>query len=236
MTGLSNNLTSLMPFYMVFLKKRFNGSTVDTSLFTFHLNDISVYVLIYVDDIIVASNSSSSIDHLITHLSAEFAVKDLGSLSYFLGIQVTKTSEGLHLSQGKYATDLLNCTRMAGAKPTSTPCTSGSKLSKFLGDPLNDPTEYRTLVGALQHLTLTRPDLSFSVNQICQFLHCPTTDYLVAAKRVLRYLKGTLQFGLNFSKGSLQLNGFCDSDWARSPDDKKSTSGYCIYLSACLIS
>ena len=70
----------------------FNGSTVDTSLFTFHLNDISVYVLIYVDDIIVASNSSSSIDHLITHLSAEFVVKDLGSLSYFQGIQVTKTS------------------------------------------------------------------------------------------------------------------------------------------------
>ncbi|KAF5470860.1 hypothetical protein F2P56_011348 [Juglans regia] len=205
----------------------FNGSTVDTSLFTFHLNNISVYVLIYVDDIIIARNSSSSIDHLITHLSAEFAVKD-GPLSYFLGIMVTTTSEDLHLNQEKYAIDLLNRTRMAGAKPTSTPCTSGSKLSKFAGDPLNDPTEYKILVGALQYLTLTRPDLSFSVNQLCQFLHCPTTDHLVAAKRVLRYLKGTLQFGLNFSKGSLQLNGFCDSDWAGSPDDRKSTSGYCI--------
>ena len=125
---------------------------------------------------------------------------------------------------------------MVGAKPTSTPCTSGSKLSKFLGDPLNDPTEYRTLVGALQYLTLTRPDLSFSVNQLCQFLHCPTTDHLVAAKRVLRYLKGTLQFGLNFSKGSLQLNGFCDSDWTGSPDDRKSTSSYCIYFGPYLIS
>lgn len=214
----------------------FNSSTVDTSLFTFHLNNISVYVLIYVDDIIIASNSSSSIGHLISHLGNEFAVKDLGPLSYFLGIQVTKTSEGLHLSQGKYATDLLHRTRMAGSKPAPTPCTSGPKLSKFSGDSLNDPTEYRTLVGALRYLTHTRPDLSFSVSQLCQFLHCPTTDHLIAAKRVLRYLKRTLQFGLTFSKGSLQLNGFCDSDWAGSRDDRKSTSGYCMYLGPCLIS
>jgi histone deacetylase 1/2 len=91
-------------------------------------------------------------------------------------------------------------------------------------------------VGALQYLTLTRPDISYSVNQLCQFLHCPTNIHLTAAKRVLRYLKGTLQFGLQFNKGSLQLNGFCDSDWAGNPDDRKSTSGYCIYLGSCLIS
>ncbi|XP_031263116.1 uncharacterized protein LOC116121009 [Pistacia vera] len=92
------------------------------------------------------------------------------------------------------------------------------------------------MVGALQYLTLTRPDLSHSVNQLCQFLHCPRTTHLIAAKRVLRYLKGTLHFALQFSKGSLNLNAFCDSDWAGSPDDRKSTSGYCIYLGPCLIS
>lgn len=76
----------------------FNGSTVDISLFTFHLNEIFVYVLIYIDNIIVASNSSSSINHLITYFSVEFVVKDHGPLSYFMGIQVTKTLEGIHLS------------------------------------------------------------------------------------------------------------------------------------------
>ncbi|XP_031271382.1 uncharacterized protein LOC116129788 [Pistacia vera] len=126
-----------------------------------------VFVLIYVDDIIITSNASSTIKHLILNLKTEFAVKDLGPLSYFLGIQVTPTSAGLHLNQRKYAPDLLYKLKMEGAKPASTPCTSGSKLSKLSGDPLPDPTEYRTMVGALQYLTLTMPGLSYSVNQLC---------------------------------------------------------------------
>ena len=214
----------------------FTASIVDTSLFTFHHSTVCVFVLIYVDDIIVTSNADTAIDTLISNLGSEFAIKDLGELSYFLGIQVTKTENGLHLHQGKYVVDLLHRMKMTGAKPAPTPCISGAKLSKFSGDPLTDPTEYRSIVGALQYLTLTRPDISYSVNQLCQFLHCPTNIHLTAAKRVLRYLKGTLQFGLQFNKGSLQLNGFCDSDWAGNPDDRKSTSGYCIYLGSCLIS
>ncbi|KAF5465754.1 hypothetical protein F2P56_015732 [Juglans regia] len=155
------------------------------------------------DDTIVTNNTSSSIDALISNLSCESAVKDLGPLSYFLGIQVTNTANGLHLHQGKYAVDLLHRMKMVGAKPASTPCTTGGKLSKLSGDPPDDPTEYRTMVGALQYLTLTRPDLSYSVNHLCRFLHCPRTTHLTVAKRVLRYLKCTLQFGLQFSKGSL---------------------------------
>lgn len=123
---------------------------MDTSLFTFHHNNIFVFVLIYVDDIIVTNNSPSSINHLITNLGADFAIKDLGPLYYFLGIQVQHTSEGIHLSQGKYATDLLHHTKMARAKPAPTPCTSEAKLSIFLGDSLTNPTEYRTTMEALQ--------------------------------------------------------------------------------------
>jgi hypothetical protein len=108
---------------------------------------------------------------------------------------------------------------MEGAKPAFTPCTSEGKLSRFDGDPLVDPIDYRHMVGALQYCTLTRPDIAYSVNQLCQFLHAPTTLHLTAAKRVLRYLKGTTTYGLHYTKGSLQLNGYCDSDWARSPDD-----------------
>jgi hypothetical protein len=125
---------------------------------------------------------------------------------------------------------------MDGAKPASTPCSTAKKLSRFDGDPLGDPSEYRHIVGALQYCTLTRPDIAYSVNQHCQFLHSPTTTHMVAAKRVLRYLKGTLHFGLHYTRGSLHLNGYCDSNWAGSPDDRISTTGYGIFLGPCLIS
>jgi transposase InsO family protein len=214
----------------------FVGSSVDTSLFFFHRKSVSIFLLVYVDDIIVTSNTPAAVGAIISQLKCEFALKDLGDLSFFLGIQANRDSHGLHLHQGKYITDLLIRVKMDGAKPASTPCVSGGKLSKFQGDPLSDPKEYRHIVGALQYCTLTRPDIAYSVNQLCQFLHSPTTVHLIAAKRVLRYLKGTLHYGLYYTPGSLKLNGFCDSDWAGCPDDRKSTTGYAIYLGPCLIS
>ena len=125
---------------------------------------------------------------------------------------------------------------MIGAKPYSTPTVSGSKLSLHDGTALPDATEYRQIVGALQYCTLTRPDIAFSVNQLCQFLHSPTSTHWTAAKRVLRYLKGTITHGLFFSKGSLSLHAFCDSDWAGSLDDRRSTTGFGIFLGSCLVS
>ena len=125
---------------------------------------------------------------------------------------------------------------MADAKPSKSPCSSTSKLSKYDGDLLNDPTVYRHIVGSLQYCTLTHLEIAFSVNQLCQHLHAPTSTHLSAAKRVLRYLKGTPDHGLFYSKGSLQLNAFCDSDWAGSLDDRRSTSGFSVFLGDCLIS
>jgi hypothetical protein len=191
---------------------------------------------VYVDDIIVTSNSPATIDGLITNLQRKFAMKDLGLLSFFLGIQASRDKHGLHLHQGKYITELLHRVKMAGAKPASTPCVTGSKMSKNDGESLPDPSEYRHMVGALQYCTLTRPDISYSVNQLCQFLHSPTSTHLIAVKHVLRYLKGTLDYGLYYTKGTLQLNSYCDSDWVGSPDDRKSTTGYGIYLGPFLIS
>lgn len=113
----------------------FTDSTVDTSLFSLHRKFVSIFVLFYVDDIIVTSTTSNAVHALISQLKLEFALKDLGDLSFFLGIQATRDSNGLHLHQGKYVTDLLFRIKMDGAKPTSTPCVSGGKLSKFQGDP-----------------------------------------------------------------------------------------------------
>jgi hypothetical protein len=214
----------------------FESSIVDVSLFHFHRTSVTIFVLIYVDDILVISNSCSVISHLIIQLQCEFAVKDLGPLSYFLGIQAQRGPHELFLSQTKYIADLLHRTKMEGSKPAPTPCASGGKLSWFVGDHLPDPTAYRHIVGALQYCTLTRPDIAYSVNQLCQFLHAPKTVHLTAAKRVLRYLKGTITFGLHYTQGPLHLNGYCDSDWAGSLDDRKSTTGYGIYLGPCLIS
>jgi len=125
---------------------------------------------------------------------------------------------------------------MLGAKPAVSPCSSGSKLSKYDGDLLPDPTEYRQVVGALLYCTLSRPELAFSVNQLCQHMHSPSTSHWSAAKRVLRYLKNSIDHGLLFTKGSLQLQAFCDSDWAGNPDDRRSTSGFGVFLGPCLIS
>ncbi|KAF5480319.1 hypothetical protein F2P56_001079 [Juglans regia] len=125
---------------------------------------------------------------------------------------------------------------MKEAKPAKTPLPAGSQLSQQHRDPLENATKYRQLVWALQYLTLTRLDISFSINQLCQFMHNPTFAHGTTAKRVLRYLKGSLNHGLMFTKGSLTLNIYRDSDWAGNPDDRRSTIGYAIYLGPCLIS
>uniref|UniRef100_A0A2N9EVL6 Integrase catalytic domain-containing protein n=1 Tax=Fagus sylvatica TaxID=28930 RepID=A0A2N9EVL6_FAGSY len=214
----------------------FVESLVDASLFTFHHSSIHLYVLIYVDDILVTGTHPSHMLTVIQQLQSEFPLKDLGPLSYFLGIHAVRDSHGLHLSQSKYILELLNRARMVGAKPSSTPTASGSKLSQHAGTPLPDGTEYRQIIGALQYCTLTRPDIAFSVNQLCQFMHSPTSAHWTAAKRVLRYLKGTIEHGLSFSHSSLQLTAFCDSDWAGNPDDRRSTTGFGIFLGSCLVS
>ncbi|WVZ77133.1 hypothetical protein U9M48_025033 [Paspalum notatum var. saurae] len=145
----------------------FNSSKADTSLFFFNKNGVTVFMLIYVDDIIVASSTQEATDGLLKNLKQEFAFKDLGDLHYFLGIEVSKARDGIILSQEKYASDLLKKVGMSECKPTSTPLSTSEKLSVLEGDPLgaHDTTQYRSIVGALQYLTLTRPDIAFSVNK-----------------------------------------------------------------------
>jgi hypothetical protein len=214
----------------------FLASQVDYSLFIYHHGSIHIFILVYVDDIIITGNHNATITALIAMLQLDFAMKDLGALSYFLGIQVLRDSNGIHLRQAKYITDLLNRVHMAESKPYRAPCVAGTKMSKFEGELLTDPTTFRHIVGALQYVTLTRPDIAYSVNQLCQHMHNPTSVHMTAAKRVLRYLKGSIDYGLYYCKSSLLLNAFCDADWAGNPDDKRSTSGYGIFLVSNLIS
>ena len=164
-------------------------------------------MLIYVDDIIVTSSSDQAISALLKDLSQDFALKDLGNLHFFLGMEVMKVHGTLILTQEKYAADLLKRVGMSNCKPCPTPLSSSEKLSLTDGTPLgsDDITNYMSIIGALQYLTLTRPDLSFSVNKVCKFLHAPTTTHWTAAKRILRYVKGTLSVGLTFQKAPSTL-------------------------------
>lgn len=198
-----------------------------------------MFVLIYVDDIIVASSSSEGTTLLLRALGSDFAWKDLGDLHYFLGIEVNKVDDGLIMCQSKYASDVIKRTGMTNCKPVSSPLSTSEKLSEYDGVPLGpeDSTKYRSIVGTLQYLTLTRPDISFALNKICQYLHSPTTTHWTAAEHVLRYVKHTLQLGLKISRSNSTLvTGFSYADWAGCVDDRQSTGGFAIFLEKNLIS
>ncbi|KAK2989711.1 hypothetical protein RJ640_030204, partial [Escallonia rubra] len=149
------------------------------------------------------------------HVKLAFPVRDLGPLHYFLGIQVKQLSDGILLTQKNYLEDLLKETHMGTSTPCSTPLAVSPPLSKTMGVYLPHPEQYRQVIGALQYLTLTRPDIAFAVNKLAQFMHCATDVHWQAAKRLLRYLRGTSAMGLFITKhSSLQLQCFSDSDWA----------------------
>jgi histone deacetylase 1/2 len=217
----------------------FLPSKADTSLFLYNKSSVTIFVLIYVDDIIVTSSSDHAIVALLKDLNAHFAIKDLGALHFFLGIEVKRTADSLLLTQAKYAHDLLAKVGMLDYKPAPTPLSPFEPLSLHEGTPLGpeDSSKYRSIVGALQYLTLTRPDLSFLVNKVCQYLHAPTTAHWTAAKRILRYVKNTSQLGITFRKSSSTLlSAFSDADWAGCVEDRRSTGGFAIFMGPNVVS
>lgn len=203
---------------------------MDYSLFIYRHGASVLFLLIYVDDILIIGNDSKHIDTLIYQLNKQFLMKDLGPLNYFLGIEVHRNKAGLSLTQSKYVLDLLKRTDMLRAKSMSSPAIRGKRLSLYDGEPLSNPSEFRIIVGALQYVTIMRPDNSFAVNQVCQFMHKPTIVHWSAVKRILRYLKNTHNHGLFYEPSSLSLHAYSDADCAGYPDDRHSTSGYCIYV------
>ncbi|XP_060201836.1 uncharacterized mitochondrial protein AtMg00810-like [Lycium barbarum] len=170
-------------------------------------------------------------------LSAEFATKNLGPLSYFLGIAVTRNADGLFLSQKQYAEEILERAGMSHCSPSPTPIDTKPKLSASKDAPFDDPTKYRQLAGALQYLTFTRPDISYAVQQVCLHMHDPRNEHMAALKRILRYIRGSIDFGLHLYKSTINsLVSYTDADWGGCPNTRRSTSGYCVFLGDNLIS
>lgn len=176
-------------FKSTFLQWKFQNSKANTSLFFLITADITVLVLIYVDDILVTDNSTSWIDSFIRRLHTSFALKDMGHLHYYLGVEAFRTTYSLYLTQSKYILHLLERMDLLHIKPSPTFVATRTHLSLFNGAPLDNPTTYRSLIGGLQYLTHTRPDIAFIVNKLSQFLQRPTPCHWKTAKHVLCYLR-----------------------------------------------
>ena len=145
-------------------------SKADHSLFMRFSTSSTLFILVYVDDIIVTGSCKEEIEQVILLLNRSFSLKDIGDLNYFLRIEVKATSEGLHLSQKRYIEDLLKRSKMDNARPLPTPMVSSLKLTSDEGDPIPNATDYRSIVGGLQYVTITRPEIAYCVNKVCQFM------------------------------------------------------------------
>ncbi|KAK1648232.1 hypothetical protein QYE76_066037 [Lolium multiflorum] len=217
----------------------FRSTCSDASLFVYRTGNDMDYLLLYVDDIILTASTAGLLRQLTDSLRAEFALKDLGPLHYFLGIEVVRRADGFFLHQRKYAHELLERAGMLNCNPAPTPVDTKAKLSASDGSLASDAPFYRSIVGALQYLTLTRPELQYAVQQVCLHMHAPRDAHWAAVKRILRYICGTMGYGMSLHASpstSTDLGSYSDADWAGCPEMRRSTSGYCVYLGSSLVS
>jgi histone deacetylase 1/2 len=219
------------------LQYGFVGSKSDPSLYILQTASFQLLILIYVDDIIVTGSHFEEVNKLISYLGRAFPVKDLGPSSYFLRVETLHDGGDLILTQRKYVINLLRRLKLHKVKPCSTPMSTTCTLSKFEGIDFDDPYLYRSTVSALHYLGFTQPDIAFAVHKVSKFMHQPKDVLWQAVKRILRYLKYTVNYGLHITHQSDHtLQGFSDADWAGDNDDRRSVGAYCIFHGSNLIS
>lgn len=179
----------------------------DHSVFFLHSsNGQHIFLVVYVDDIVIIGDDTDGIQRLKTHLFKNFQTKDLGPLRYFLGIEVAQSSSGIAINQLKYALDILTETGMLDCRPIDTPMDPNVKLLPGQGELLKDPGRYRRLVGRLNYLTVTRPDITFAVSIVSQFLNAPCDTHWNVVIRILRYIKNAPGKGLLYEdKGDAKI-------------------------------
>jgi hypothetical protein len=168
----------------------------DTSLFIYRRDADITYLFLYVDDIVLIALSPQLLQRITMPLQQQFAMRDLGPLHHFLGISVEQRVNNLFLHQRQYARNILERVGMSDCKPCSTSVDTQTKVSSDTDTPVSNLTTYRSLVRALQYLTFTRPDISYMVQQVCLYMHDPQETHLTVVKWILRYLQGTLNYGL----------------------------------------
>ena len=215
-----------------YLKKNdFIQCPFEHALYVKRIKEEILIVALYVDDLIFMGNSNRMINHFKNVMTHEFEMTDLGLMKYFLGLEVSQGEHGIFVSQEAYAKGILKKYDMDDCKPVITPMEHGLKLSKYEGGKEVDANQYRSLIGSLRYLTNTRPDIAYSVGIVSRYMERPRESHLKAAKRILRYVQGTKEVGLLYSKtNEFKLKGYSDSNWCGDIDDRKSTGGSVFFM------
>lgn len=215
----------------------FEKSLSESTLYVKHKGTKVLIVSLYVDDMLVTEDDTRLVEEFKQEMMQAFEMTDLGLVTYFLGIEIKQNENDVFICQKKYAKEILKKFQMEECKAVSTPMNQKEKLSKEDGADKVDEGYYRSMIGCLMYLTATRPDILFAVSLLSRFMHCASETHLVAARRILRYVKGTVDYGVKYeSCQNFKLCGFSDSDWAGSIDDMKSTSGYCFSIGSGVFS
>jgi hypothetical protein len=207
-------------------------SNVDHSLYVCKSDEGIVVITIYVDDLIVGGDNEKEVEHVKSLLKQKFDMKDLGEFKFFLGIEVIKTPKGIWLLQQQYALDMLSKYGMVGCKPISVPLDQNGKLSADAGEVLEDAIMYRKIVGNLIYMTITRPNLNYTVGLESQFMQVPQKPHLDGVRHTLRYVSATTNYGFFYEASTeLQVHGYIDADWAGIISKRRSTSGFMFFCS-----
>lgn len=208
------------------------SSSSEQTLFIKQKEGKILIVSIYVDDLLFTSDDEELLDEFKHSMKEEFDMTDLGKMRYFLGIEVIQKADGIFICQRKYAAELIERFEMQNFNSVGNPIVPGQKVSRDEVGVKVDSTLYKQIVGSLMYLTATRPDLMFVVSLISRFMANPTELHFAVAKRIMRYVKGTLELGVWYQRGGNdELVGYTDSDYAGDVDDSKSTSGYVFLMS-----
>ncbi|GAU30874.1 hypothetical protein TSUD_15600 [Trifolium subterraneum] len=204
-------------------------------------NDVSDAILIclYVDDLLITRSNKNCIEKFNGRLKNEFEMSDLGKLNYFLALEFLYEPDGIVLHQKKYIADVLKRFHMEHCNEAETPMEANLKLSKGEDEQAVDATLFKQVVGSLRFICNTRPDINYAVGSVSRFMSNPKASHMGAAKRILRYLKGTQDFGLAFptsnKESKIELEGFSDSDWCGDKEDRRITSAYqAVWLESLL--
>ncbi|KAL0406498.1 UNVERIFIED_CONTAM: Retrovirus-related Pol polyprotein from transposon RE2 [Sesamum latifolium] len=215
----------------------FVQSAHDYCLFTMVTDQGRIFLLVYVDDILITGPSLFEIQKVKSYLHNLFTIKDLGDARYFLGLEIARNSSGTYLAQTKYTLDIIKDAGLLYSKAATTPLPQGLKFTADCGAKLQHPDAYRRLIGRLLYLEFTRPDISHSVQKLSQFLAHPCEGHWSAALHIVKYLKGSPSQGIFLpASNNLQLSAFCDADWAACPDSRRSLTGFCVFLGTAPIS
>lgn len=194
-------------------------------------------ILVYVDDILLFSNDLTVMTAFKTSLHHTFKLNDMGDVKFFLGLEVARSPKGICVNQRGYVLQLLVDVGYLATKQVSTPMEVNLKLSRDVGDAVADPALYRRLVGKLLYLTITRPDIAYSVNRLSQFMSDPREPHLKAVYRVLQYLKSLPGHGLFYpSNCDFQLKIFANADWGACQDTRRSITGFCSFIGDSILS